>query len=379
MKVVSFGGEGKLTGEIVDGIQVRQSFWAEHCSLVSLSIPFATWCRKTNKGSMFVCIFDGYGKEVAKRTVNIAEIKDNAYHRVDFDIPLRRGNQYEIRIHTKMARSGGSVTAKWGAKKHKNTFLLYGAKSIAGEMCCRFEYSDGVESILPKQRKDTEVSGLSGMISVVIPHYNCVDHLDSCIDSLSGQTYNCMEVIIVDDGSDDKEGVVELLRDFPVPFPMFYMQHEKNKGAPAARNTGAKEARGEYMFFLDADCQLYPNAFETFLDSLLSNREAAYSYCSFWWGKERMQAKPFNDDELMKRNYISTMSMIRAKDFVGFDEDLKRLQDWDMWIRMAKQKRYGVWTEETLFESAVRENSITTSKDYSWDDAAKVLQKKHNL
>ena len=87
------------------------------------------------------------------------------------------------------------------------------------------------------------------MISIIIPAFNCSAALSECLSALKKQTVKPLETIVVDDGSlDDTAEVAESFDDVQV------IRCLKQKGAGAARVTGAKKARGDIIAFLDADC-----------------------------------------------------------------------------------------------------------------------------
>ncbi len=90
---------------------------------------------------------------------------------------------------------------------------------------------------------------MSPKVSVVIPTYNRVTNIQTGIDSVLGQTFSDLEVIVVDDGSSD--GTREILRDVYGDRIRYYFQ--LNQGASVARNRGVAEARGEWIAFLDSD------------------------------------------------------------------------------------------------------------------------------
>jgi glycosyltransferase involved in cell wall biosynthesis len=98
-------------------------------------------------------------------------------------------------------------------------------------------------------------------ISIVIPTYNEAGSLESCIESLGYQTDVNFEIIVVDDGSTDKTS--EVLRDLQLTISNFQFFIQKHEGAGAARNLGAKNAKGKILVFVDADM--------TFDKSFLSN------------------------------------------------------------------------------------------------------------
>ena len=87
--------------------------------------------------------------------------------------------------------------------------------------------------------------------SIVIPVYKVEEYLDECVRSVLGQTYSNMEVILVDDGSPDRCG--QMCDDWARKDHRVCVIHQENGGLSAARNTGIRNARGEYLLFLDSD------------------------------------------------------------------------------------------------------------------------------
>ena len=85
------------------------------------------------------------------------------------------------------------------------------------------------------------------LVSVIIPVYNGEKYVSSCLDNMMAQTYRKMEIIVVDDGSNDHSA--EIARQYPVKL----ISHEKNRGLSSARNTGIDAAQGEYIHFMDVD------------------------------------------------------------------------------------------------------------------------------
>ena len=105
------------------------------------------------------------------------------------------------------------------------------------------------------------------LISVVIPAYNAEQFLDETLESVFAQTYENWECIIVNDGStDNTESVAKKWCEKDARFRYFY---KENSGASDTRNLGIKEARGEYIAFLDADDLYMPNFLEVCLQNLV--------------------------------------------------------------------------------------------------------------
>ena len=149
------------------------------------------------------------------------------------------------------------------------------------------------------------------------------------------------------------------------------------------RNRMAQRARQPFLFFCDDDIALEPNALRMLLDALRENPRAAYAYCDYKTvnhptrGTRIYKSKPFDVDMLRFENYISTMSLIRAEAFVGFDETLDRYQDWDLWLAMAEAGHVGVYVPQVLFTAVYDEDGITQSDGVS--EAMDVVKRKHGL
>ena len=137
---------------------------------------------------------------------------------------------------------------------------------------------------------------------------------------------------------------------------------DENKGANYARNKGAKLAKTNLLLFCDNDIEWYKNGITALFKTLLANPDKAYSYGAYILYHKGFPEVLFGDMEfdpviLEDHNYISTMSLVKKKDFeeVGsFDENITRFQDWDLWLTMLKYGKEGVWCKELIFKSKSR-------------------------
>ncbi len=102
-------------------------------------------------------------------------------------------------------------------------------------------------------------------ISVIIPVYKAEGYIKDCLDSVFGQGIEEIEVICINDGSPDNSGV--LLEEYAQKEKRLKVIHQPNKGPSAARNAGIDVATGEWIFFLDSDDLLAPNALQTLYDT----------------------------------------------------------------------------------------------------------------
>lgn len=190
------------------------------------------------------------------------------------------------------------------------------------------------------------------LISIIIPAFNQADKLAITLNSISRQICSNYEIIVVNDGSlDDPEKVFnEFKASFSGNQHLLYISQE-NRGAPAARNRGFFEAKGDYLFFCDADANLKTEALLSLLKALEANPAAAYAYSSFMWGKKLFKVGDFDEVKLRTAPYIHTMSLIRRTDFpeTGWDESIRKFQDWDLWLTMLEAGKKGVFVDATLF------------------------------
>ncbi len=191
-----------------------------------------------------------------------------------------------------------------------------------------------------------------GLISVVITTYQHAGTLAACLDSVLAQTYPSLQIIVVNDGSTDStDDVVK-----PYLNQIQYIT-QANAGSNPARNRGFLEVKGEFVIFCDADVRMKPHMLESLLAALNAHPEASYAYSSFIFGWKVFGGVPFTDERMKTRNFVHTSALVRTKDFPGFDEVIKRLQDWDVWLTMLENGKRGVLVPELLFEVAVEGKS----------------------
>lgn len=121
-------------------------------------------------------------------------------------------------------------------------------------------------------------------VSIIIPVYNVEDYLEDCLESVCKQSYRNIEIILVDDGSTDKSGVI--CEDWAEKDSRIRVIHKPNGGLSSARNAGLTEATGKYISFIDSD-DLIPNNFLKQLVETLEKYNADVSVCGisrFWDG-----------------------------------------------------------------------------------------------
>jgi glycosyltransferase involved in cell wall biosynthesis len=186
------------------------------------------------------------------------------------------------------------------------------------------------------------------LVSVVIPTYNRPELLKRALSSAINQTYPKLEVIVVDDASsEDVEPIIARFDDPRIKF----MRHQKNRGATAARNTGIEHSQGRYLSFLDDDDEWSPDKIAAQMEDLASKGgRYKISYClrEIFYDEQgkvtRFHTQGWDGnhlDQLIAGTVRPpTTCFLIAKECLemagGFREDLRRMQDHELWIRLAQ-------------------------------------------
>jgi len=183
-------------------------------------------------------------------------------------------------------------------------------------------------------------------VSCIIPTHNRAAFLADAISSALAQTYENLEVIVVDDAStDNTSDVVAAFNDGRIT----YLRHSMNKGGSAARNTGILTSRAEYVAFLDDDDEWLPEKIAKQMKVLRSSApEVGCVYTGYWdvdrssgsyVGKQIPNRRGDLAKELQLENCIgSTSSVLVKRECLNeaglFDESLPCSQDYDLWLRL---------------------------------------------
>ena len=128
------------------------------------------------------------------------------------------------------------------------------------------------------------VENREALISVIVPVYNGEHYLADCIESIEGQTYRNLEIIIINDGSTDgTRKICNTLREVYENISVITMEDE---GVSAARNAGIEASKGEFITFVDADDRLCPEMLAVLYECMLKT-ESDIAGCRFFiWKNE---------------------------------------------------------------------------------------------
>lgn len=117
------------------------------------------------------------------------------------------------------------------------------------------------------------------LISVIIPVYNKERYLSRCIESVLNQSYRKLEILLIDDGSEDKSG--KICDDYGAEDERIRVLHQENRGVSAARNQGLSVCKGDYITFIDADDYVDENYCKELVCCMIS-REVKVAMCNAW-------------------------------------------------------------------------------------------------
>ncbi|WMI65822.1 glycosyltransferase family A protein [Aestuariibaculum sp. YM273] len=220
------------------------------------------------------------------------------------------------------------------------------------------------------------------LVSVVIPCYNDPEYIKQSVTSALQQTYPFTEVIVVDDGSNEKTKSV--LKAIEPKITKLITQD--NQGQSKARNVGIKQAQGDYILVLDSDDYFEPTFCEKAMlhfeqdDSIkmiTSNVTRLFSN-----GKKEL-FKPCGGTikNFIKFNCATGSAMFKKSDWQsvgGYDEAMRQgFEDWEFYIRLVKEEGYAYIIQEPLFNYRIKEYSTTTKANKVKYDLLKYIYNKH--
>ena len=234
---------------------------------------------------------------------------------------------------------------------------------------------------------DNRPSDAEPKVTVVVTVWNYAHVVGAGLDSVARSDFTDLELVVVDDGSrdDSAETVRAWIGESSLPAAL--VRHSVNRGLPAARNTGIKQARGDYVLILDADNQLYPHCIDRFVAALEEDRDAAFAYGilerfdrsgpiglknKFGWDVQRLR----------RGNYIDALALIRRNvldEIGGFCADVRLFgwEDYDLWCSIAALGMRGAHVREIVARYRVSPESMTSVIDLSNDVARNVIAERH--
>lgn len=182
------------------------------------------------------------------------------------------------------------------------------------------------------------------LVSVIIPCYNHARYLGDAIESVLIQNHTFIEIIVVDDGSTDNSSAVAKA------YPQVRYIRQANLGLSAARNTGWRHSKGEFLVFLDADDRLLPGALAAGLNCFQEHPECAFvsghfryitAEGTFLHEYPQMYVENNHYRAFLQGNYIGMHAAVMYRrsaleETGGFDANLRACEDYDLYLRIAR-------------------------------------------
>jgi len=200
-------------------------------------------------------------------------------------------------------------------------------------------------------------------VSIVVPCHNLGRYLAEAVDSVLGQSFTDVEILVVDDGSTDDE-TRTILDGFSRPKTR--VLRSENRGLPGAKNLGIANTSGDLLCMLDADDVLEPQMLARSVATL--DAAPSMAFASHWlrtFGDEQWEWTPTSCDfpALLDMNTVNGSALVRRpaiEAIGGFDETfLDGCEDWDLWITMVERGFPGTIIPEFLFRYRRRLDSMS--------------------
>lgn len=234
------------------------------------------------------------------------------------------------------------------------------------------------------------------VISVIVPIYKVEEFLDECIQSIVDQTYQNLQIILVDDGSPDRCG--EMCEDWARKDKRIEVIHKKNGGLSDARNVGLAEATGEFITFVDSDDWIEPQMYEIMVTTLIAE-DADLVACGIvdsYPEKEVEHSMPYKvgtSEEFLKYIYkdttfpVSAVNKLYRKhcwDNLRFPKG-KLCEDAFTTYLLVDQAKKIVQIPDILYHYRIRESSIMTTRfrparmdeEEAWRHNYQYMQERH--
>lgn len=225
------------------------------------------------------------------------------------------------------------------------------------------------------------------LVSVIIPAYDVAEYIGEALDSVLAQTFADYEIIVVNDGSPDTDVLERALA--PYMSRIVYLK-QPNSGVSAARNAGIKAARGPLIAFLDGDDVWLPNYLIVQVKRIQADPAIDVLYPNVMMfggsseeGEEFMTICPSNGEVtferlLLQECNVSNCSIARRDTIMRaglFDESLRSVEDFDLWLRVIKAGGRIAYHRDVLARYRRRAGSLTADPIWLSEHILEVLRK----
>lgn len=223
------------------------------------------------------------------------------------------------------------------------------------------------------------------LISIIIPTYNRANSILNTISSVLKQTYQNFEIVIVDDFSSDFETLSDVIKNLEDE-RIRLLRHNKNRHGSAARNTGIKAAKGEFIALLDSDDVWYPEKLEVCVNTGVTGKKVLYSKLlnkdGIFPSRGIYRDESVGDYLFQNNGSMQTSTIYLRSEFaksVLFDESLVRFQDYDFVARLGSEGANFHFIPNVLVEMIDLGDGQRISNNVNYEPALYWLEKIQNV
>jgi glycosyltransferase involved in cell wall biosynthesis len=214
------------------------------------------------------------------------------------------------------------------------------------------------------------------LVSIIIPVFKNVDLLRDSLSSVIDQTYNNIEIIVVDDGSNKYRKILTICKQFKKKVKI--IRFKNNKGVSSALNKGISISKGKYINWLSHDDLFYPTKIEEQVKSLKGSINKISATNFIIWDYEK---NLYTNSKLKKKDFVNFNDKILIRDIYNFctflipkvlfrknlfNEKLKYVQDYDMMLKLSKKAHFS-FLNKNLFISRKHSQQGSINKKIEWD------------
>lgn len=191
--------------------------------------------------------------------------------------------------------------------------------------------------------KDNNIATDFGLVSIIMPNYNCAKYLPETISSVLNQTYQNWELIFVDDCSTDNS--LEIIRSFNDDRIRIFV-NEKNSGAALSRNKALREAKGRWISFLDSD-DLWSEDKLSIQLAFMKENNFSFSFTHYYFDRNDGELREFSPqkdyyryNDILKHCYIACPTVVYDASVLGKIEmpvEAVKREDYGCWLSILKQ------------------------------------------
>lgn len=215
------------------------------------------------------------------------------------------------------------------------------------------------------------------LVSIITPSYNAAKFIAQTVESVTNQTYENWEMIIVDDCSVDNS--VEIIQNYiQKDSRIKFLKLEKNSGPAIARNKAIKAANGRYIAFLDADDIWLPHKLKTQIQ-FMDDNDLLFTYSSYYLIDEKGKDLGFFNTkskisytDMLKTCSVGCLTAIYDVQKIGklYMPNIFKRQDYGLWLKILKKIDYAYGVQEPLAKYRILDNSLSRNKiqaaRYQW-------------